>query len=244
VYDGDQRSERHHLAFLRAHVESLDVVRPFAVLRFGRHQHLPGAAVLVEVVDVVGAKGRRQRREDLVDRNPRLFHLLAVDVHEQLRNGRAPQGLCAAEQRVAVSARQELLQYFLQAFWTAVAAVLDEELVSARGAETENRRWIERQHQRFLDSCGLHEQLANELLRGGLAFVPRLLGHEQRCRVVAEAATDEVEAGKSNDVLVCRVAAHRGFNLFDNLGGALQRRAVGQNHRADEEALVLVGHQR
>jgi hypothetical protein len=133
VPDVDQRRQRHHLALLRTHVEALDVVRPLAVFGFGGHQDLPGAAVLVEVVHVVGAESGRQRRENLVDRHAGFLRLLAVDVDEELRHGGAPQGLRAAKLRVAVGACEKLLQDLLQALGTAVAAVLDEELVAAGG---------------------------------------------------------------------------------------------------------------
>ena len=46
----------------------------------------------------------------------------------------------------------------------AVAAVLDVELEAARGAQPEDRRRVEREHQRFLDAGRLAaEQLADEL---------------------------------------------------------------------------------
>ena len=78
-----------------------------------------------------------------------------------------------------------------------------------------------------------------------LALVPGLLRDEDRRRVVAEAAAEEVEAGERDDVLVGRVRlGSPASTSLDDLVGALQRRAVGQDHRGDVEALVLVGHER
>ena len=90
---------------------------------------------------------------------------------------------------------------------------------------------------------GLAEELADELRRRDLALVPRHLRDEDRRRVVAEAAAEEVEAGERDDVLVGRIGADRLLDLLHDLVGALERRAVGQDHRADVEALVLVGHE-
>src|SRR6185437_17131490 len=108
----------------------------------------------------------------------------------------------------------------------AAAVVLDVELVAAGRAEAEDRRRVERQHQRVLDAGGLGEELADELMRGDMALVPRLLRDEQRRRVVAEAAADEVEAGERDDVLIVRVRADRRRDLRDDLVGALERCAI------------------
>ena len=108
------------------------------------------------------------------------------------------------------------LRDFGELLRAAVAAVLDVELEAARGAEAEDRRRIEREHQRFLDAGRLAEQLADELRRGHVALVPVLLRDEDRRGVVAEAAADEVEAGERDDVLVVRVAADRLLDLLDD----------------------------
>ncbi|EXI75602.1 MAG: hypothetical protein AW07_00913 [Candidatus Accumulibacter sp. SK-11] len=73
--------------------------------------------------------------------------------------------------------------------------------------------------------------------------MPRLLGDENRRRVVAETAADEIETGESDNVLVGGVAPHRRLDLLDDARRALERRAVGQDDGTDVEALVLVGHQ-
>ncbi len=212
-----------------------------AIRGIGRHQHLPRPAVLVEVVDVVGAERAGERVVDVVDRHAELLRLFAVGVHEELRDGRAPQRLRAAELRVGVRAREERLRDFGEPLRAAVAAILDVELEPARRAEAEDRRRIERQHQRLLDAHRPAEQLADEARRGHLALVPGHLHDEERRRVVAKAAADEIEAGERDDVLVRRVGADGLLDLLHDLVRALERRAVRQEHGADVEALVLVG---
>ncbi len=90
---------------------------------------------------------------------------------------------------------------------------------------------------------GLAEELADQLRRSHRALVPRLLRDEDRRRVVAKAAAEEVEAGEGDDVVIVGVGADRLLDLCHHLVGALERRAIGQDHGADVEALVLVGHQ-
>ena len=241
VPDRGERGQRDHLAFRRAHVDAADVVGPLAIRRIGRHQHLPRPAVLVEVVDVVGAERAGERVVDVVDRHAELLRLVAVGVDVELRHGRAPQRLRAAQLLVAVRAREKRLRDFGEPLGAAFAAVLDVELEPARRAEAEDRRRVEREHQRFLDAHRPAEELADEARRGHLALVPRHLDDEERRRAVAEAAADEVEARERDDVLVRRIGADRFLDLLHDLVRALERRAVGQEHRADVEALVLVG---
>src|SRR5207237_10086996 len=88
------------------------------------------------------------------------------------------------------------------AFRIAVAAVLYVEREAARGAQAENRRRVEGQHQGFLDVRGLHEELADQLRGGDGALVPVLLRNEDRRRVVAIAAADEIEPGERDRVFV------------------------------------------
>ena len=243
VLDRRQRRQRDHLALRRPDVDAADVVGPPAVRRLGRHQHLPRPAVLVEVVDVVGAERARERAVDLVDRHAELLRFLPVGVDVELRDGRAPQRLRAAELRIAVGAGEKCLRDFRQAFRAAFAPVLDVELEPSRRPQAEDRRRVEGEHQRLLDPHRPAEELADEARRGHLALVPRHLHDEERGGAVAEAAADEVEARERNDVLIGRVRADRFLHLLDDLVRALQRRAVGQEHRADVEALVLVGHE-
>src|SRR5437773_1913759 len=101
----------HHLALLGPHVNIADLVGAFAVGGLGRHQHLPGASVLVEVVDVVGAGGRGERPVKGVDRHAERLGLVAVQVHVELRHARAPESIDETELRLLACTREELLQH-------------------------------------------------------------------------------------------------------------------------------------
>ena len=122
----------------------------------------------------------------------------------------------------------------------AVAAILDVELEPTRGTEPEDRRRVERQHQRLLDTRRLHEHLADELRCGDFPLVPVRLRDEDRSRVVAESSAKEVEPGERDYICVGRIGVDRFLDFGHDLVGALQRRAIRQDHRREEPALVLV----
>ena len=204
---------------------------------------MPRPAILIEVVDVVAAERRGERGEHIVDRHAELLCFFAIDVDGKLRHRRAPQCLRTAQHRIAVGACEERVLHFVQSLCAAGAAILNIELEAAGGSQAEDRRRIECQHQRFLDAGGLAEQLADQLRRFDLALVPMLLRDKDRRGVVAKAAADEIEAGEGDDVRVCGIGTDRLLDLVDDLERALERRAVGQDHRADVVALILVGHE-
>ncbi len=79
--------QRHHAALAVAHLELLDR-RPgrWRKTFLGLDVHLPGAAELVEVVDVVRPQVGLQRRPHVVDRHAAVLGLDAVD--DQLQPGR------------------------------------------------------------------------------------------------------------------------------------------------------------
>ena len=74
----------------------------------------------------------------------------------------------------------------------AFSPVLDVELKAAGISQAEDGRRPEREHQRFLDMPGLHEELADQLRRRHLALVPVRLRNEDGRRAVAESAPQEV----------------------------------------------------
>ena len=120
--------------------------------RLGRHQHLPRAAVLVEVVDVEAAERRRSASKTSAIGTPSVFAFSRST--STLSCGTvARQSVCApASCGSLVGAREELLRHLRQPLRAAVAAVLDVELEAAGGAEAEDRRRIEGEHQRLLDA--------------------------------------------------------------------------------------------
>src|SRR4029077_2923981 len=128
-----------------------------------------------------------------------------------------PQRLRAAQLLVAVRAREKGLRDFSELLGAAFAAILDVELETAGRAEAEDRRRIERQHQRLLDAHRAAEELADEARRGHLALVPGHLDDEDRRRAVAEAAADEVEPGERDDVLVRRIGTDGFLDLLHDL---------------------------
>ena len=66
-------------------MQPLDVLDLVAELRIGLHDHLPGAAEAIEVVDVPRAQVRLQGVEHFAQADALRHALLAVDVDVQLR---------------------------------------------------------------------------------------------------------------------------------------------------------------
>ena len=67
-------------------VELPDVLGPVAILALGLDIHLPLAAEAVEVVDERPSHERLNRSVDVLDVDPLLEHLVAIDVDELLRH--------------------------------------------------------------------------------------------------------------------------------------------------------------
>ena len=81
-------------------------------------------------------------------------------------------------------------------------------------------------------------------MRGHRALIPMFLGDKNSCGVVAETAAEKIEAGKRNRKFVGTIGANRVDHLAHHFVGALQCRAIRQDHRADVIALIFVRHQR
>ena len=96
---------------------------------------LPGSAELVEVVDVVGADVDLQRVEDVADADAQGLALGPVDV--EVEPGRVGAGAVAqaGQARRFVAAGDDLVADALQFGQAEIAAILDDELEAAGGAQ-------------------------------------------------------------------------------------------------------------
>src|SRR6185437_10132429 len=119
-----------------------------AILGVSLDVHLPRPAVLVEVVDVERAEVDLERVEDLGDRDAHELDLVAVDVEEQPGGVGAEAGEevaieRGAEQRVGVPLADDAVGDGLERIEAGVAAVLDDDLEAAGGAQALDRRCAE-----------------------------------------------------------------------------------------------------
>ena len=78
--DLDKASQRNHLAFVIAHIDSVDVIDFAAILRLRLDLDLPSPAIQIDVVDVVSAKRSLQRLEDRIQRYAENLGLVPVDI--------------------------------------------------------------------------------------------------------------------------------------------------------------------
>ena len=135
-----ERAEPDHLALVVAHLELQDVGHFVAKLLIGLDVDLPGPAELVEVVDVERAEIDLQRVEHVADGNAQGHALGAV--HVEIQPGRVHAGTVrqSLQTRRPVAAIDELIGDALQVSESHVAAILDDELESARGSQTVDGR--------------------------------------------------------------------------------------------------------
>ena len=84
-----QRAERNHVAIAPANVELIDVVRVDAKLWFCLHQHAPGPAEPIEVVDVQTAEKRLERGIHVRHRHTERLRFVRIQIDTELRHRRA-----------------------------------------------------------------------------------------------------------------------------------------------------------
>ena len=103
VFHVAQRAQRDHVAQLVADFELADVGGADAVLLLGQDVDLPGAAELVEQVDVVAAHVGRERVEHVFHGHGQRAALGAVDIDIELRRVGAEHGEQADQERIGVA---------------------------------------------------------------------------------------------------------------------------------------------
>ena len=128
-----------------------DLLGRAAETAVGLELDLPGAAELVEVVDVERAHVDLQGVEDVADAHAHRLGLDAVDVGVELRRVRAEQGEQAGQARLAVGPFDQRVGGLLQRLQAEVAAVFDHELEAAGGAQAVDRRGAEHADHRLGD---------------------------------------------------------------------------------------------
>src|SRR5262249_16377013 len=134
--DAAKRSERYHFAVGIANLEQADFAEVVAVLPASLDIHLPGAAELVEVVDVQGSEINLQCREHVEGIDSHRLALVALDVHKQLRHVGPEDTVESLDLVTAARALDEFRDLFLQLDDAEVATVLDDDFETAGRAES------------------------------------------------------------------------------------------------------------
>ena len=126
----------------------------------------------------------------------------------------------------------------------AVTFVLQVELKAAGLAQALNGGRCKGQWQASFDAAGFHirfhHQFFGRLVTLGPGFERKKHRGSRRLQTPSPQKIQAHQAEHGVDIFVGR---HGRLHLLDDLVGALQRRALGQDHRADEVALVFVRHQ-
>ena len=119
--------------------------------RLGLDIDLPGAAEHVEVVDVVAAERRLQGIEDVGDLDAQHLRLVAVDIEIDLRRVGGIGAEHAGELGLLVGRHQQAAQRRGEIGRRLALQRLQHVLEAAGVAEAEDRRQVEREHDRALD---------------------------------------------------------------------------------------------
>ena len=183
----------------------------------GLDVHLPGPAVLIEIVHVVGAQVDLQGVEDVADLHAVEHALGAVDV--QVQPGRVgPGAVEKVRQPVGVAAPgDDLVAEPLQLVEAQVAAVLDDQLEAAGRAQAVDRRRAEGRDNRpphFLVALLL--QRLGDRVGAQLRVAPlveRLQQDVHRAQVGRVGVQDQRLAGKADRVLDARHVRAASFSM-------------------------------
>ena len=186
-------------------------------LAIGLDVHLPGPAVSIEIVHVVGTQVDLQRVEDVADLHAVKHALGAVDF--QVQPGRVGPGTVEkVSQPVGLAAAgDDLLAEPLQLIEAQIAAVLDDQLEAAGRAQAVDRRRAERRDDRpphFLVAT-LLQRLGNRV-GAQLRVVPlveRLQEDVHRAQVGRVGVEDQRLAGKPHRVRDARHLEGQSFNV-------------------------------
>ena len=154
VFGRHHRGQRDHLAVARPRVQPGDVGRGLAVWRVGLQDHVPDAAVLVELADLDRAELGLQGAVHILHRHPEQHRLGAVDFGPQLLRGSAERGVQAGKLGPCAGLGEKLLSEFIKARRLSGPLVLDPELKAARGADPGDRGRRYRDGEPCLDFTG------------------------------------------------------------------------------------------
>ena len=118
-----------------AHIELLEDVGAGAESGVGLDVDLPGAAELVELIDVISPHVDLERGKDVLDWHLERLDLGAVDVDEELGRVGPVQGEDAGESRVGVGLLDQLVGHRLQLRQVQIAVLLGLQLEAAGVAQ-------------------------------------------------------------------------------------------------------------
>jgi len=152
----------------------------------------------------------------------------------------------AGQFRALVGLSEDVLDHAGELLDVAAAAVFQDELEAAGGADARNRWRIQRQHVRFLDAAGQPVDACRQrqrAMRRAAPLAPGLKDDEDRRCVGGVGAGEQVQPGDGERRLNLRLLAHQLAEFPGHRFGALQRGADRQGDEANQIALILVRHE-
>ncbi len=175
-FDGQQRTHRHHFAFVVAHEQTADIVLVAAGIFPPLHVDFVNASVQRKVVDVRISQRRLQLRKDVFDVNTQNLRLDAVKVDVQLRRRRIERTVDHGHFRIFVRRHQQFVHHLFHLLRRFAARVLQTVVKAVRHADAGNGGQVERANQRTLNSVefrlqhiqnrsNLHSRVAAHFIR-------------------------------------------------------------------------------
>ncbi len=185
--------------------------------------------------------------EHVVDRHAQLTRLFPIELNRDLGSRRVERREQVRQLGPLARLGEERLSLPAQILHCQrAAAVLQQEIEAARGAEAGDRRRHERERHRAgkLRQGRAHGALnAPHVQRFALALIPRLEPAEERTELRAEAVGEHAQPADG----VARINAfglrQNVLDLPEHAVGTLQRRAERQLDVDHEDALILVRHE-
>ena len=184
-----------------------------------------------------------QRIEDVADLDPHDLRLVAVDIEVDLRRVGREGAEDAGQLRLLVGRDQEAAHRRGDVGRRLPLQRLEHILEPAGAAETDDRRQVERKDDGSRHRAESRAQRGDDRTDALVARGPLCVGFQgddNKRLVRGSEAIDEVEADDRHDALHTRDQADDVLDLLDDGLGTVDRGALGQAHRGEKGALVLL----
>jgi hypothetical protein len=242
-----QRVQRNQCTVACTHEDLAEILGTAAELCLRLQVHAEVAAEQREVVDVEAAERGLHRVEDISERDVERAGFFTINVEAVLRRAGGQRGLHAGEFRAHRRSGNELVGLRHQFVDTSATAVLDIPFDATGHAHADDRRWVEREHQAFLDVGAHAHETEGEVLClevGTLALFPVIEDHERYAAARRAGLRENVETGEGQ----CGI---HGFVLVESFGhlvrhfrGVTQRRGGWHHDGHEQVSLILTRHKR
>src|SRR5260221_7533403 len=223
-------------------MELPDVVGAHPKLRFGLHQHTPGAAESVEVVHVQPAEECLQGRIHVGHWDTKRLRFVGVQVDAKLRDRRAQAGVDRGDLRSLPRRLDKCLRHVGQSRQLAIGSILEHQLEPASGAQSEDWRQSESEYDAALQLRELRLHLVQDRLlieMHGRTLVPRFQQGDDRRDVRVDGIRQTIEAAERRYRFDARIGTQDVLYLAADPIGPYDRGPVWQPDAVDGTPMMF-----